>query len=167
MSTAESGAPTKRSVIIGIGMASALVPLNSTMVAVALPKVARAFDIGRGRAGVLVTVYLVAMLIGQPLAGRVCDRVGDKRTTVTSLLGFAVFSAAASVAPSFVWLVVARGLQAVFAAALAPSVQSMLRAVRHGPSRRPPRRPIGPTTSRGHGARDGRRRDLRTRALRS
>jgi DHA2 family methylenomycin A resistance protein-like MFS transporter len=75
------------------------------------------------------------MLIGQPLAGRVCDLVGDKRTTVTSLLGFAVFSAAGAVAPSFVWLVVARGLQAVFASALAPSVQSMLRAVT-GPGER-------------------------------
>ncbi len=118
-----------RSTVIGIAVASALVPLNSTMVAVALPKLARAFEIGRGRAGVLITVYLVAMLIGQPLAGRVGDVVGSKRLVVMSLIGFAMCSISAAVSPSFTWLVGSRGLQAVFASALAPSVQSMLRSV--------------------------------------
>ena len=121
--------PATRSTIIGIALASALVPLNSTMVAVALPKLARAFGIGRGRAGVLITVYLAAMLIGQPLAGRVSDAVGNKRLVVISLVGFAACSTGAALSPSFAWLVTARGLQAVFASALAPSVQSMLRSV--------------------------------------
>lgn len=125
----EAAQPATRSTIIGIALASALVPLNSTMVAVALPKLARAFGIGRGRAGVLITVYLAAMLIGQPLAGRVSDAVGNKRLVVISLVGFAACSTGAALSPSFAWLVTARGLQAVFASALAPSVQSMLRSV--------------------------------------
>ena len=115
--------------IIGIAMASALVPLNSTMVAVALPKLARAFAIGRGRAGLLITVYLVAMLIGQPIAGRVCDALGNRRVAMTSLVGFAGCSVGAALSPTFAWLVTWRGIQALFAAALAPSVQSMLRSV--------------------------------------
>jgi MFS family permease len=118
-----------RKTIIGFGLAVALVPLNSTMVAVALPKVAHAFGIGRGRAGVLITVYLVAMLLGQPLAGRVCDAFGTKRVAMISILGFAGCSVAASVSPTFQMLVVARGFQAVFASALAPSAQSMLRSL--------------------------------------
>ena len=125
----EADRAATRSTIIGIALASALVPLNSTMVAVALPKLARAFGIGRGRAGVLITVYLVAMLIGQPLAGRLSDAVGSKRLVVVSLVGFAACSAGAALSPSFAWLVTARGLQAMFASALAPSVQSMLRSV--------------------------------------
>ena len=128
MTTAPHSGAT-RSTIIGIAVASALVPLNSTMVAVALPKLARAFGIGRGRAGVLITVYLVAMLVGQPLAGRVGDAVGSKRLVVSSLIGFAACSVSAALSPSFTWLVGSRGLQAVFASALAPSVQSMLRSV--------------------------------------
>lgn len=99
------------------------------MVAVALPKLARAFGIGRGRAGLLVTVYLVVMLVGQPIAGRVSDMLGSKRVAVASLLGFSACSIGASLSPSFTWLVGWRGTQAVFAAALAPSVQSMLRSV--------------------------------------
>lgn len=99
------------------------------MLAVALPKVARAFDIGRGRAGLLITVYLVAMLVGQPLSGRVSDVFGSKRVVLLSLLGFAACSMWAAAVPTFRWLVIARGVQAVFASALAPSVQSMLRSV--------------------------------------
>jgi MFS transporter, DHA2 family, methylenomycin A resistance protein len=99
------------------------------MVAVALPKLARSFGIGRGHAGLLITVYLVAMLIGQPLSGRLSDKVGNKRLTMISLLGFALCSVAAALSPTFRWLVVARGLQALFASALAPSVQSMLRSI--------------------------------------
>lgn len=99
------------------------------MVAVALPKLARAFDIGRGRAGLLITVYLVVMLVGQPIAGRISDVLGNRRVAVASLLGFAACSIGAALSASFAWLVAWRGLQAVFAAALAPSVQSMLRSV--------------------------------------
>lgn len=115
--------------IVAIALAAALVPLNSTMLAVALPKVARAFDIGRGRAGLLITVYLVAMLVGQPLSGRVSDAFGSKRVVLVSLLGFAACSLWAVAVPTFQWHVIARGVQAVFASALAPSVQSMLRSV--------------------------------------
>lgn len=121
--------PVARSVVLGIALASALVPLNSTMVAVALPKIAKSFDIGRGQAGALITVYLVIMLIGQPVAGRLSDSIGTLRSVVISLFGFAACSTAAAFASTFDQLVAARGLQAVFASALAPSVQSMLRAI--------------------------------------
>jgi len=115
--------------IAGIALASALVPLNSTMIAVALPDIARDFDISTGRASVLVTVYLVAMLVGQPVAGRVCDVLGARRLATVAAIGFGAFSAAAMFAGSFPLLVVLRGLQAVVAAALVPSVQAMLREV--------------------------------------
>ena len=55
--------------LLGIGAAAGLVPLNSTMIAVALPRITDDFDISTGTASILVTVYLVAMLVGQPLAG--------------------------------------------------------------------------------------------------
>ena len=115
--------------IVGIALASALVPLNSTTIAVALPHIARDFEITKGRASVLITVYLVAMLVGQPLAGRLCDVVGARRLATIATTGFGLFSAAAMVASTFWLLVLLRALQAVFAAALVPSVQAMLRDV--------------------------------------
>ncbi len=115
--------------IAGIALASALVPLNSTMIAVALPGIARDFDISKGRASVLITLYLVAMLVGQPLAGRLCDVLGARRLATIATAGFGVFSAAAMLASSFWLLVALRASQAAFASALVPSVQAMLREV--------------------------------------
>lgn len=118
-----------RATVVGIGLASALVPLNSTMIAVGLHSVADDFGITTADARMLITIYLAAMLVGQPIAGRISDKAGAKRTTYVALAGFAAGCAAAGLAQSFGWLVAARALQAVFAAALSPSVQSMLRAV--------------------------------------
>ncbi len=99
------------------------------MIAVALPRIARDFDIAKGRASVLITVYLLAMLLGQPLAGRLCDVLGARRLALIAATGFGVSSAAAMFAGSFGLLVLLRALQAVFASALVPSVQAMLREV--------------------------------------
>jgi len=113
--------------IAGIALASVLVPLNSTMIAVALPEIADDFDISKSQASVLVTLYLVAMLVGQPIAGRVCDAVGARRLALTATTGFGICSAAAMLSGTFWLLVALRAAQAVFASALVPSVQTMLR----------------------------------------
>jgi MFS family permease len=115
--------------IAGIAVASALVPLNSTMIAVALPRLADEFGISTGRVGILITVYLAAMLVGQPAAGRIGDVVGVRRLAVIAVTGFGVCSAAALFAGSFPVLVALRGGQAAFASALSPSVQAILRLV--------------------------------------
>ena len=74
--------------IAGIALASALVPLNSTMIAVALPEIGSDFGISTRQASVLVTIYLVAMLVGQPLSGRVCDAFGARRVAIVATTGF-------------------------------------------------------------------------------
>ena len=43
-----------------------LAPLNSTMIAVAMPEVMAEFHVGLGSAGWLVTAYLIAMASLQP-----------------------------------------------------------------------------------------------------
>ena len=115
--------------IAGIALASALVPLNSTMIAVALPEIAKDFDISKSRASVLITLYLVAMLVGQPLAGRLCDVIGARRLAIAATAGFGLCSGAAMGAGTFGLLVGLRALQAAFASALVPSVHSLLREV--------------------------------------
>jgi MFS family permease len=94
-----------------------------------LPRLAREFHIAKGHAGLLVTVYLVAMLVGQPLAGRLGDAIGVRRLAAIAVVGFGVFSAGAMVSGSFAILVACRGAQAAFASAIIPAVQAMLRAV--------------------------------------
>ena len=115
--------------LLGLAIGSALVPLNSTMIAVALPDVADDFGIGSGSAGVLVTIYLIVMLIGQPILGRLIDVVGARRALHWSLVGFIGVSVATSLATTFPLLVLGRGTQAIFGAALMPSSQALLRSL--------------------------------------
>ncbi len=115
--------------LVGLAIASALVPLNSTMIAVALPDVADDFGIGSGSGGVLVTIYLVVMLVGQPTLGRLIDIVGARRALHWALIGFIGVSVATSFAASFSLLVVGRATQAIFGAALMPSSQALLRSL--------------------------------------
>jgi MFS family permease len=114
--------------VLGIAAAAGLVPLNSTMIAVALPKIAEDFDISTGTASLLVTAYLVAMLVGQPLAGRLGDAFGNRRAVNVALIGLILASLGAAASETFLLLTVARVVQAGFAAALVPGVQAILRA---------------------------------------
>lgn len=122
-------APLRTHQVWGLAVAAALVPLNSTMIAVALPDVGADFDIGTGSAGILVTAYLVVMLVGQPAMGRAVDAVGGRRALRWALAGFAAVSIATSVAPSFLLVVAGRALQAVFGATLMPASQALLRSL--------------------------------------
>lgn len=115
--------------LLGLAIGSALVPLNSTMIAVALPDVADDFGIGSGSAGVLVTIYLVVMLVGQPILGRLIDVVGARRALHWTLIGFIGVSVATSLAATFPLLVLGRATQAIFGAALMPSSQALLRSL--------------------------------------
>lgn len=105
-----------------------LIPLNSTMIAIGLPSLAADLDVGRGTAATLVTTYLAAMLVCQPLAGRLGDRLGNRRVLASAITGFTIASMAAGVAPNFAVLLGCRVLQAVFGAALIPNAQALLRA---------------------------------------
>ncbi|HUP84215.1 MAG TPA: MFS transporter [Acidimicrobiales bacterium] len=109
-------------------MTGALIPLNSTMLAVALRTIADDLHVGRGRAAVLVTAYLVAMLVCQPVAGRIGDRFGTRRVLAVATVGFGIASVGAAFSPTFAVLLVGRCAQALFGAALSPNTQALLRA---------------------------------------
>lgn len=108
--------------------AGALIPLNSTMLAVGLPAIADDLDVGRSSAALLVTAYLVAMLVCQPVGGRLGDRHGHRRVLSVAITGFALASLGATAAPTFPALLVGRCAQALFGAALIPNAQALLRA---------------------------------------
>ena len=118
-----------RTHLLGLALCSALVPLNSTMIAVALPDLAADFGIAAGSAASLVTIYLVVMLFGQPTMGRVIDAVGGRRVLNVALVGFAAASIATAFASTFALVVLGRATQAVFGAALMPAAQALLRTL--------------------------------------
>lgn len=118
---------SRRRIAISAGAAALLAPLNSTMIAVALPAIRSEFDVGVVAVTWLVTSYLVAVAITQPVGGRLADALGTLTVLRIGLGGMVVLSAAAAAAPTFELLVAARGIQGIAAALLIPSATAYLR----------------------------------------
>ena len=115
------------SFVAAVATANLLVPLNSTMLVVALPTVAHDLGVDRTTVAWLVTSYLIAMAALQPIGGRVGDRFGRRELMLGSLVGFVIASVAAAAATTFVVLVLFRLLQALCAAAIVPNGLALLR----------------------------------------
>ena len=76
---APAGPAAERLVVAAVALTTMLAPLNSTMIAVALPRVMAEFGAGMTGVGWLVTSYLIAMAALQPVAGKLGDRLGRRR----------------------------------------------------------------------------------------
>lgn len=113
--------------VVAIALANFLVPLNSTMIVVALPTIARDLAVDRATVAWLVTLYLIAMAALQPIGGRIGDRFGQRRVLLSALVGFTIASAAAPLAGDLPTLVAFRLLQALCAAAVTPNAMALLR----------------------------------------
>jgi len=104
-----------------------LAPLNSTMLAVALPEIRKDFSIGHAEIAWLVSAYLIAMAVAQPLGGRLGDQLGRARVFRAGLVAFLAFSLAAAFSPEFSVLILLRTGQALVGAAVIPNGMAMLR----------------------------------------
>jgi EmrB/QacA subfamily drug resistance transporter len=114
--------------LVALGLSAALAPLNSTMVAVALPEMSRALDADSSvlRQG-LVTSYLLANIVLQSPGGKLGDRLGHRRSLALGQLVFAIGAAIAYLWPTLPVLTTARVLMGAGAAVLAPSATALLR----------------------------------------
>ncbi|MEE8353440.1 MAG: MFS transporter, partial [Dehalococcoidales bacterium] len=112
-----------------VALGTMLAPLNSTMIAVALPRVVDAFDTTVASAAWLVTGYLVAMASLQPIAGKIGDRLGRRRLVLVGLALFGLVSLGAAVAPNLWLLLTFRGLQGMAGALVIPSGTALVRDV--------------------------------------
>jgi Major Facilitator Superfamily/Na+-translocating membrane potential-generating system (MpsC) len=112
----------KRWLILAIlGIAQLMVVLDATVVNIALPSAQEALGFSESARQWIVTAYSLTFGSLLLLGGRISDIFGRKWTFVGGLIGFAFASA-----PSFGALVVARGVQGLFGAILAPAALSLL-----------------------------------------
>ena len=116
-----------RRVIASTASAGFFAPLNSSMVAVALPRIRNDFDVGVGPLALLVIVYLVAVAVCQPVAGKLGDALGHRRMILAGLAVLLVSSLAAAAAWAFWTLMVARVFQGIAAAMIMPNCIAYLR----------------------------------------
>ncbi|GAA5132830.1 MFS transporter [Pseudonocardia adelaidensis] len=109
-------------------LASSLMPLNSTMIAVALPEIAREFARPPGTvAQAVVASYLVAAIVLQGPGGKLGDRLGHRRVLSLGLALVAAGAVLGLVAPALGVLAVARVLMAAGGAAIVPATVALLR----------------------------------------
>ena len=114
--------------LVAASLAATLMPLNSMMVAVALPDISVEF--GRDPALVtqgLFTSYLIASVVLQSPAGKLGDRIGHGRMVMAGQALVAAGALVGYLAPELWMLIVARIAMAVGGAALVPSAVAMLR----------------------------------------
>ena len=85
--------------MLGVASGAVLVPLNSTMLAVALPSVMDEFgDRRRTTVSSLVTLYLGAVTVALPASGSLGDRFGQRRVFLVGVVAFALASLLAAAA---------------------------------------------------------------------
>jgi MFS family permease len=96
-------------------------PLNSSTMSVAVVDIQPVFDVDFRQASLLISVFYVASAVGQPVMGRLADRLGRKKLFLIGLVIAIVASAAAPFAPSFGGLLVVRTLQALGTSSLYPA----------------------------------------------
>jgi len=126
--TGRSGvSPNYLLLLTTVALGGILAPLNSTMLAVALPELRRDFDVGHAEIAWLVSAYLIAMAVAQPLGGRLGDQLGRARVFRAGLFAFLALSLATAFAPTFPALILLRTGQALVGASVIPNGMAMLR----------------------------------------
>ena len=109
-------------------LASSLLPLNSTMIAVALPEIAREFGHSPGTAAqAVVASYLVAAIVLQSPGGKLGDRLGHWRMLALGQVLTACGAVLGMFAGTLAVLAVARVMMAAGGAATVPATVALLR----------------------------------------
>jgi len=112
----------------GIGLAAMLMPLNSTMIAVALPRIGVEFATGIGPLTEwLVTSYIIATLVFQSPGGKLGDLWGHSRVLAWGSWMFAAATLLVILMPTFAGLAAARIIMGIAAALMLPTAMALLR----------------------------------------
>jgi len=114
--------PPLRRVLVPLIVACALFMenLDSTVIATALPSIARSFGEDPLRLNLAITSYLLSLAVFIPLSGWVADRYGARSVFRAAIVTFALGSAFCGLAESLPQFVAARILQGVGGAMMVP-----------------------------------------------
>ncbi|GCE00469.1 MFS transporter [Embleya hyalina] len=106
---------------------SVLNPINSSIIAIALVSIGRAFGVDAGATTWLVSALYLATAIGQPTAGRLADLFGPRRVYLAGMALVALGGLVGFVGTSIGMLVVARVVLGLGTSAAYPAAMTMVR----------------------------------------
>jgi EmrB/QacA subfamily drug resistance transporter len=119
----EGGAePTRnyRTVALIIATAMFMENLDATVLATALPTMARDFGVAAPAMSIALTSYLLALAMFIPASGTMADRFGARPVFRAAIGVFVAGSLACGLAPTLEWMVVARFMQGIGGAMMMP-----------------------------------------------
>lgn len=137
-----SNKPRTGLAVAGLSLGTALNPLNSSMIAVALVVLRADFGLDVATVTWVVTSFYLSSAAGQPLMGRLADRFGPRRMFMLGMALVAVTCALAPFSPNFALLCVARAVMALGTATAYPSAVVMVGDIAHR-ARLESARPLG------------------------
>jgi len=130
MSIPRSRVPSARTVSLIVASAMFMEQLDGTVLATALPTMAKSFHADPLHMNVALTSYLLTLAMFIPASGRFADRFGSRTVFRTAIGMFTLGSIACAQAPTLPLLVAARMLQGAGGAMMSPVGRLvMLRAV--------------------------------------
>ena len=112
---------SQRGLLLAIALGTTLAPINSTMIAVALPNIQTDLGVSVSQTAWLVTLYLVAMAVGQPMGGVLAIFLFGGGSICWGCCASAIASAACAFAPNLAVLIVFRTQQALAGALAFPN----------------------------------------------
>jgi EmrB/QacA subfamily drug resistance transporter len=113
-------------VLVIVSIAQLMIVLDISIVNIALPDAQKALHFSNADRQWIVTAYSLAFGALLLFGGRLADLVGRKRMFIAGLIVFAVASFLGGISPNFDVLVIARAIQGVAGATLAPAALSLL-----------------------------------------
>jgi EmrB/QacA subfamily drug resistance transporter len=112
--------PRPRLIALIISVALFMGSLDSTIIATALPQMARTFGLHPVELSLGITVYLLVMAAFLPVSTWVADRLGARRVFAGAIVGFALASVLCGLSQNLTQFVGARVLQALAATLMSP-----------------------------------------------
>lgn len=120
-------------ITLSLGLSTFLAFFDVTAVVVALPGIARDLDFSVSGLAWVIDAYSLAFTGALLLAGTLADRYGRRRALLTGNAIFLIGSICCGLAPSGLWLIVARAFQGVGAAFLVTGASALVAS--HFPNR--------------------------------
>jgi MFS family permease len=108
-------------------LGSILNPINSSIIAVSLVPIGRAFGAPASQTAWLVSALYLATAIGQPVTGRLVDLYGPRRLLLAGAVLTGIAGVLGTVAPNLVVLVIARVILGFGTCAGYPASMSLIR----------------------------------------
>jgi len=115
-----AGKPHFRTIALIVGAAMFMEQLDGTVLATALPSMARELGVSAPSLSIALTSYLISLAVFIPVSGRIADRFGARTVFRTAIVIFLLGAISCANAPNVAFLVIARFFEGIGGALMMP-----------------------------------------------